>query len=209
MLSADSSNNWKKETYIKHADFLMRMMTSMGSEMKQVIMIVAMGFVMFGCAATAKDKPTLTVVDLVDLERYLGKWYEIASYPAWFQKGCTGSTAEYSLLPDGRIQVINSCRKGGLDGKLKESKGKAEVVDTVTNAKLKVWFFWPFKGNYWIIELDPDYQWAVVGEPSRKYLWILSRTPTMDEAIYQEILGRLPQKCYDPAGLRKTAQIGN
>jgi apolipoprotein D and lipocalin family protein len=195
--------------FIKQADFLMRILTAMESEMKRVIMIVAMGFVMFGCAATARDKPPLTVVDSVDLERYLGKWYEIASYPAWFQKGCTGSTAEYSLLPDGKIQVVNRCRKGNLDGPLKESKGKAEVADTATNAKLKVWFFWPFKGNYWIIDLNPDYRWAVVGEPSRKYLWILSRTPTMDEAIYQRILERLPQKGYDPARLRKTAQVGN
>jgi apolipoprotein D and lipocalin family protein len=160
-----------------------------------------------GCAGAAKSKSELTVVGSVDLQRYLGKWYEIASYPAWFQKGCTGSTAEYSLLPDGKIQVINRCRKGSLDGPLKESKGKAEVVDTVTNAKLKVWFFWPFKGNYWIIELNPDYQWVVVGEPSRKYLWILSRTPTMDEAVYKGILERLPQKGYDPAKLQRTSQI--
>jgi apolipoprotein D and lipocalin family protein len=174
--------------------------------MKHVATIVAMGFVMFGCAANAKDKPPLTVVDSVDLERYLGKWYEIASYPAWFQKGCTGSTAEYSMMSDGKIQVVNRCRKESLDGPLKESKGKAEVVDTATNAKLKVWFFWPFKGNYWIIDLNPDYQWAVVGEPSRKYLWILSRTPTVDAAIYQGILERLPQKGYDPAKLRRTDQ---
>jgi apolipoprotein D and lipocalin family protein len=177
--------------------------------MKHVTIFIAMGIVVLGCAATAKDNPPLTVVNSVDLERYLGKWYEIASYPAWFQKGCTGSTAEYSLLPDGKIQVINRCRKDSLDGPLKESKGKAEVVDTVTNAKLKVWFFWPFKGNYWIIDLNPDYQWAVVGEPSWKYLWILSRTPTLDEAVYQEISGRLPQKGYDPAKLRRTAQVAN
>ena len=177
--------------------------------MKHVATIVAMGFVMFGCAATVKDKPPLTVVDSVDLNHYLGKWYEIASYPAWFQKGCTGSTADYSLLPDGKIQVINRCRKDSLDGRLKESKGKAEVADTATNAKLKVWFFWPFKGNYWIIDLDPNYQWAVVGEPSRKYLWILSRNPDIDEAVYRGILERLPQKGYDPAGLRKTTQVGN
>ena len=121
-----------------------------------------------------------------------------------FKKGCTGSTAEYSLLSDGKIQVINRCNKDSLDGPLKVSKGKAEVVDTTTNAKLKVWFFWPFKGDYWIIDLSPDYQWAVVGEPSRKYLWILSRTPFMDGAIYQEILERLPQKGYDPAKLQRT-----
>jgi apolipoprotein D and lipocalin family protein len=157
-------------------------------------------------AGMARGDSALSVVDKVNLSRYLGKWYEIASYPAWFQKGCTGSTAEYSLRSDGKIQVINRCHKGSLDGPLKESKGKAEIVDSTTNAKLKVWFFWPFKGNYWIIDLHPNYQWAVVGEPSRKYLWILSRTPTMDEAIYQDILSRLPSKGYDPAKLRRTGQ---
>ena len=174
--------------------------------MKHAATLLAMGLIMLGCTATAKDKPPLTVVDRVDLERYLGKWYEIASYPAWFQKGCTGSTAEYSLLPEGKIRVINRCRKDSLDGPLKESKGKAEVADTATNAKLKVWFFWPFKGNYWIIDLSPDYQWVVVGEPSREYLWILSRTPLMEEAVYQGILERLPQKGYDPARLQRTPQ---
>ena len=157
----------------------------------------------------AQDKPSLNVVESVDLQRYLGNWYEIASYPAWFQKGCTGSTAEYTLMPDGRIQVINRCRKKSLDGPLKESKGKAEVVDLATNAKLKVWFFWPFKGNYWIIELDDDYRWAVVGEPGRKYLWILSRTPVMDETVYEGILSRLPQKGYDPGRLQLTPQPAN
>ena len=177
--------------------------------MKHLPALIAMSFFIFSCAGTVKSNSPLNVVASVDLQRYLGKWYEIASYPAWFQKGCTGSTAEYSLLPDGKIQVINRCLKDNLDGSLKESRGKAEVADTATNAKLKVWFFWPFKGNYWVIDLSSDYQWAVVGEPSRKYLWILSRTPTMDEAVYQRILERLPQKGYDPARLRKTAQVGN
>ena len=175
--------------------------------MKQIMTLFGLALVVCSCAGTAGSDSPLTVVDTVDLSRYLGKWYEIASYPAWFQKGCTGSTAEYSLRPDSKIQVVNRCHKGSLDGPLKESTGKAEVVDTATNAKLKVWFFWPFKGNYWIIDLNPDYQWAVVGEPSRKYLWILSRKPTMDEAVYQSILGRLPQKGYDPDGLRRTDQV--
>mgnify|MGYP001818716380 FL=1 len=163
--------------------------------------LLGMTFMIFGCVG---NKPPLETVTYVELERYLGKWYEVASYPAWFQKGCTAATAEYSLLPDGNIQVINRCRRDSLDGPLKEAKGKAEILEPETNAKLKVWFFWPFKGDYWIIDLSPDYQWAVVGEPSRKYLWILSRTPTMDGAIYQEILERLPQKGYDPAKLRRT-----
>ena len=155
--------------------------------MKHLPALFAMSCCIFSCAGTVKSNSPLTGVDSVDLQRYLGKWYEIASYPAWFQKDCTGSTADYSLLPDGKIEVINRCRKDSLDGPLKESKGKAEVVDTATNAKLKVWFFWPFKGNYWIIDLDPDYQWAVVGEPSRKYLWILSRTPTMEGGFSERL----------------------
>jgi len=163
--------------------------------------------VTFGCASTSADKAPLTVVDSVDLERYLGKWYEIASYPAWFAKDCTATTAEYTLLPDGKIQVVNRCRKGRIDGPVKESKGKAEVVDTTTNAKLKVWFFWPFKGNYWIIDLDESYQWAVVGEPTRKYLWILSRKPQMNEEVYQAIVSHLPGKGYDPARLQRNQQV--
>lgn len=175
--------------------------------MKYFTTLFGLSMILFGVAiAAAQNKPALEVVDSVDLQRYLGKWYEIASYPAWFQKGCTGSTAEYSLLSDGKIQVVNRCRKKSLQGPLKESKGKAEVVDTATNAKLKVWFLWPFKGDYWIIELGDDYQYAVVGEPKRKYLWILSRTPTMDETVYEGILSRLPQKGYDPAKLQRTAQ---
>jgi apolipoprotein D and lipocalin family protein len=179
------------------------------ARLKKWITIFGFAIVLFSWAGAAKSDSPLTVVDVVDLNRYLGMWYEIASYPSWFQKGCTASTAEYSLLSDGKIQVINRCHKDSLEGPLKVSKGKAEVVDAATNAKLKVWFFWPFKGNYWIIDLDPDYQWAVVGEPSRKYLWILSRTPTMDETVYQGILERLPQKGYDPAKLHRTAQVGN
>ena len=89
------------------------------------VSVLSMGWV--GCATHKTDETPLTVVDSVDLQRYLGKWYEIASYPAWFQKDCTGSTAEYDLLPDGRIQVVNRCFEKQLDGPLKESEGKAEV----------------------------------------------------------------------------------
>jgi apolipoprotein D and lipocalin family protein len=154
------------------------------------------------------DHPDLEVVERVDLERYLGTWYEIASYPAWFQKNCTAVTAEYSLRDDGLIRVINSCRKGSLEGTLKQSTGRAKVVDQTTNAKLKVSFFGPFWGDYWIIDLDPEYRWAVVGVPNRKYLWILSRTSTIDEALYREIVGRLPAIGYAPDRLSRTLQPG-
>jgi len=154
----------------------------------------------------AASSPELRTVDSVDLDRYLGTWYEIASYPAWFQKGCTATTADYSLREDGLIKVVNSCRKGALDGKPKQSTGRAKVIDTATNAKLKVSFFRPFWGDYWIIDLDPDYQWAVVGVPNRKYLWILSRTPLMDDTVYDDLLSRLPAMGYDPARLNRTLQ---
>jgi apolipoprotein D and lipocalin family protein len=173
--------------------------------MKLRLGVVLMALVAFAGVATAKE-PELTVVDSVELNRYLGTWYEIASYPAWFQRNCTAVTARYSLRDDGLIKVVNSCRKGSLDGKLKQSTGRAKIVDAETNAKLKVSFFGPFWGNYWIIDLDPDYQWVVVGEPKRKYLWILSRTRSMDEGVYERILARLPNKEYDPDGLNRTVQ---
>jgi apolipoprotein D and lipocalin family protein len=159
-----------------------------------------------GAVQAAASSPGLRTVPTVDLERYLGTWYEIASYPAWFQKNCTAVTADYTQRDDGLIQVVNSCRKKTLDGKLKRSKGRAKIVDTESNAKLKVSFFGPFWGPYWIIDLDENYQWAVVGVPDRRYLWILSRTPQMDEKIYSGILDRLVDQGYDPSRLNKTLQ---
>jgi apolipoprotein D and lipocalin family protein len=171
--------------------------------------VSAYTFLMLIAAATAargSDPKPLEVVDSVDLERYLGRWYEIASYPMYFQNGCTATTATYPRRDDGLIEVVNQCRKGSLDGKLKEAVGRARVVDPETNAKLEVSFFGPFWGDYWIIDLDPDYQWAVVGGAKRKYLWILSRTPQLDQELYDQIVARLPAKGYDPAGLNKTLQ---
>jgi apolipoprotein D and lipocalin family protein len=167
-----------------------------------MLCLTAMGM---ATAVSAEERP-LEVVRSVDLNRYLGTWYEIASYPAWFQRGCTAVTAHYSLRDDGLIRVVNSCNKGALDGKLKQSTGRAKVVEGSANAKLKVSFFGPFWGDYWVVDLDPEYRWAVVGVPSRKYLWILSRTRSMDEALYQEIVGRLQAKGYDPARLVRTLQ---
>jgi apolipoprotein D and lipocalin family protein len=162
------------------------------------------GFAMVA-PSRANDKP-LQTVDFVDLDRYLGRWYEIASYPAWFQKNCTATTADYSLRDDGLIEVVNSCRKRSLDGKLNRAKGRAKVVDRESNAKLKVSFFGPFWGPYWIIDLDADYEWAVVGGPNRKYLWVLSRTPQMDDEIFEGIVARLRDQGYDPARLNRTLQ---
>ena len=160
------------------------------------------------CVSTGKEQEaSVEVVPHVDINRYTGTWFEIARYPNRFQKGCVGTTAQYTLRDDGRIDVLNQCRENTLDGKLMSAKGTAKVVDVKTNAKLKVTFFWPFYGHYWIIDLGEHYEYAVVGHPDRKYLWILSRTPTMEEDLYNEILGRIKQQSYDVSKLIKTPQV--
>jgi apolipoprotein D and lipocalin family protein len=143
---------------------------------------------------TKEEHNTLEVVPHVELKRYLGKWYEIARLPARFQEGCTDTTATYALSEDGGISVLNECIK---DGKVKQAKGKAKVVDKNSGAKLKVTFFWPFYGDYWIIDLGNDYDYAVVGTPNRKYLWILSRTPQMDDELFSQLIESVKSKGFD------------
>jgi apolipoprotein D and lipocalin family protein len=151
--------------------------------------------------------PPLEVVPQVDLSRYMGTWYEIARFPHRFQEGCVATKATYALREDGKVDVLNECRTESTDGPVKTAKGTAKVVDKKTNAKLKVTFFWPFHGDYWIIDLGNNYEYAVVGHPTRKYLWILSRTPFMDEAIYGRIVRRLQnEKGYDTSKLIRTVQ---
>lgn len=162
-----------------------------------------------GCATTTTERlglPPLQTVSKVDLSRYTGTWFEIASYPQRFQKGCTATTATYTLRDDGEISVVNRCRKGSLQGEEDSAEGRARVVDATTNAKLEVTFFWPFWGDYWIVDLGQNYEYAVVGHPGRDYLWILSRTPTMEESVYQGILNRLQTKGYPLDRLQKTLQ---
>ena len=149
----------------------------------------------------------LETVPLVDLQKYAGKWYEIASYPLSFQRGCHCTTAEYTVTDKGYVIVENRCNRDSVNGKASYIKGKAFVTKKSGNAKLKVQFFWPFTGKYWIIELPEDYSYAVVSHPNRKYLWILSRTSKMDPAIYDGILARLKQKQFDLTRLQKTVQI--
>lgn len=148
----------------------------------------------------------LQTVPYVDLNRYTGTWYEIARYPNSFQKDCVGSRATYSLRDDGRISVLNECYDRTFEGRIRSAKGTARVVDSVTNAKLKVSFFWPFYGSYWIIDLGKDYEFAVIGHPKRKYLWILSRSKEMDQKVYEAILERLRQQQYDTTKLMRTLQ---
>ena len=151
----------------------------------------------------------LQTVDRVDVERYSGKWYEIASFPQRFQKGCHCTTAEYTVSKKGYLIVENRCNKGSATGKLSYIKGKAFVEKNSGNARLKVQFFWPFRGKYWIIDLAGDYSYAVVSHPGKNYLWILSRTPKMDDGIYRQILSRLKEKGFDLDKLQVTEQIQN
>lgn len=154
-------------------------------------------------SADASDLPSLRTVEQVDLSRYLGRWHEIARLPNSFQKNCLKSQADYSLRDDGDITVLNSCTDKQ-DGRLRQSKGRAWVVDTATNARLKVSFFWPFRGDYWIIELGNSYDYAVVGTPNRRYLWILSRAQTMDNALYGEIIQRAKLQGFDTGAIVRT-----
>jgi apolipoprotein D and lipocalin family protein len=172
------------------------------------IAAAAVAAVVLGANVAAPARSTdLTTVSAVDLNRYLGTWYEIARYPNRFQKQCVGdTTASYSLREGGGINVVNRCRTKG--GKIDEAKGRAKIVDQQSKAKLKVTFFWPFYGDYWIIGLDRDYRYAVVSDPNRKYLWILSRTPKMDPNLYDEAIRTIREKGLDPAKLITTPQYG-
>lgn len=155
------------------------------------------------CACASSNLPPLKTIEKVELSKYLGVWHEIARFENTFQRGCVATTATYSLKDDGRINVLNKCHKDTATGEEKSAEGVAWVVDTATNAKLKVRFFWPFSGDYWIIDLDPEYKWAVVGEPDRKYLWILARAPEMEQTVYDAIIARLKEQSYDVTLLKK------
>ena len=151
----------------------------------------------------------LQVVEYVDLTKYMGEWYEIARYPNRFQKDCEGSKATYSLRDNGKVTVLNECYNQDFSSRIRSAKGRAWVVNKETNAKLKVSFFWPFSGDYWIIDLGKEYEYAVVGHPKRKYLWILSRTPQIEEKLYQQILAGITKQEYDISKLiphRKTGE---
>lgn len=159
--------------------------------------------IMFSCSSKSSG---LQTVPYVDLQQYAGKWFEIASYPQSFQKNCNATTAEYTPTDKGFVIVENRCNKDSLKGKQSYIKGKAFVVANSGNAKLKVQFFWPFTGKYWIIDLANDYSYAVVSHPNKKYLWILSRTKSMNDSTYQQIVSRLVEKGFDTSKIARTIQ---
>jgi apolipoprotein D and lipocalin family protein len=147
--------------------------------------------------ADKAGQPPLPTVASVDLQRYLGTWYQQALIPNKFQAMCASNTrATYAPDGDG-LTVLNQCRKA--DGQMEEAKGVAKIVAGSNNAKLRVSFFRPFYGDYWVLALGPDYQWVLVGEPSRTFGWILARDATLDEATYNAILDKAVALGYDKA----------
>lgn len=170
---------------------------------------IALLFTLLGAGAHAQQPQTVT---RVELDRYVGTWYEIARFPNKFQSHCASDvTADYARRDDGQLDVINRCKKN--DGALDEAKGRARVADSVTNAKLDVrfapdWMAWlpNVWSPYWIIDLAPDYAYAAVGDPKREFLWILSRTPQLPDSLYEETVNRATAQGYDTARLVKTKQ---
>ena len=168
----------------------------MKSLLKALCILIAPWF-LTGCGS--KNVPHLPTVATVDPARYQGQWFEIARYENRFEKGCVGASAEY-VLENETILVTNRCYdESGTE--INEAKGKAFVVDGSNGSRLRVSFFWPFYGDYWILMLPDDYRYSVVGTPDRKYLWILSRTQHLSAADRDKILSNLPQLGFLPERL--------
>ena len=170
-------------------------------------------FLVIGLPANSQttDAPVKTIPSL-DVPRYLGTWYEIAKFPNWFQRKCISNTkAVYSLRPEGTLKVMNSCKTA--DGDTSEAEGTARQIGAKDSPKLEVRFapawlsFLPMVwGNYWVIDLDAQYQVAAVSDPRREYLWILSRTPQLDKKTYEDLLQRLQSQQFDVRKLELTTQ---
>lgn len=167
---------------------------------------IALAFLFAGFAGcTLRPTVPLPTVESVDLARYMGEWYEIALLPNRFQSMCVADTQASYRLDGDVVRVRNRCRKA--DGGIEEANGIAKVVEGSRNAKLRVSFFRPFYGNYWILALDPDYRWVLIGEPSRTYGWVLSRTPNLDDASLLAALDKAAALGFDRAAFRRTQQI--
>jgi apolipoprotein D and lipocalin family protein len=176
-----------------------------------VLSVLLMGMGAPQASAQQADQSVKTIAAL-DVPRYLGTWYEIAKFPNWFQKKCVGNTkAIYTAKPDGNLRVLNSCKTAS--GETSEAEGAARQIGATDSPRLEVRFapewlsFLPLVwGDYWVIDLDPQYQVAAVSDPRREYLWVLSRTPQLDPKVYEELLQRLRQQQFDVRKLELTSQ---
>ncbi|MEP7234295.1 MAG: lipocalin family protein [Ignavibacteriota bacterium] len=175
----------------------------MNSTFNLSLLLLASAFLFWGCASSKGDLP---VVKSVDLQKYSGYWYEIIKLPNRFESGLTCIMANYSIKPNGDIQVVNSGHKIEDVTTIKSSTGTAWVPDPSEPTKLKVSFFWPFSGNYWIIALDTDYKYVMIGEPSREYLWILCRDKKLPEETLKSLLAQASSQGFDITKLERTNQ---
>lgn len=166
-----------------------------------LIICISCLIIMGGCRTIKTDNMDFSTIQQLDLERYMGKWYEIARFDHRFERNLVGVTATYEMRPDGKIKVINAGYKNSFDGKYKESTGKAKQPNPDEPGKLKVAFFLFFYADYYIFELDKDYEWALIGSSSDKYLWILSRTPSLDKKTLDQILQNARQRGFDTSKL--------
>lgn len=157
--------------------------------------------------ATTPDAPPPDVVERVDLQRYAGTWFDVGHFPAPFQDDCVCATATYEVVSPTEVAVTNRCRKDTPEGELDEIKGTARLADASEPAKLGVKFFPFITAPYWIVALDDDYRWAVVSEPDRKYLWILSRTPELDEQVRAQLIDELSARGFDMQRLLPSGQV--
>jgi apolipoprotein D and lipocalin family protein len=148
----------------------------------------------------------LKPVPRVDLPRFMGRWYVIAHIPYSLERGKVATYDEYTLRPDGRIDNVFGFRKGSFDAPEQTWRGIAWVVDPVTNAEWRVQFLWPLRAAYVVTDLDPAYRWAVVGHPSRRYLWVLARDRALPEKQYQALLARAATQGFDTGAVRKVPQ---
>lgn len=177
--------------------------------MRLILIVVLLSFIIIS-SLHAKKESALKTVDKVDLARYAGLWYQFAYFPNSFQPDdALLTTAEYTLHPKGYIVVKNTAYKDFAGTKIKSDiTGKAFIDDKKSFSKLKVQFFWPFKAPYWIIMLDKeDYQWAVVSSPNRKYLWILTRKPTLDKGLYNTLIKQIADKQIDTSKIVITGRF--
>jgi apolipoprotein D and lipocalin family protein len=159
--------------------------------------------------SSAQSQKLPSVVSTVDLNRYKGLWYEIARLPNFFERKLKCTSATYTLRDDGRITVVNKGNYLTDPQKSTSARGVAWIPDKNSPAKLKVQFFWPFSGDYWIIQLDKEYRYVLVGDPSHKYLWILAREKKMDEKTYSMLLGKAVANGYDVGSIIKVEQDCN
>ena len=169
------------------------------------LLLVALTGLLSSCS-TSKKQPPLKTVPYVDLDRYMGDWYVISHLPYSLENGKVGTLDRYVRRPDGKIDNAFLFRKGSLDAPLQQWKALAWVYNTKTNAEWRVQFIWPLRSPYLVLDLDKDYQWSAVGHPKRKLGWVLSKSPTMDEATYQGILERLGKQGYDVSKFEKVPQ---